>query len=122
MALHIMPGVNLRGLQSQALLALTVAIDAFGCQGYDCILTCAKRDGPFSADGYHSTGQAIDLSVRMMSGDPIPDEAVSIILAQLNAVLGRPGGGQYDVVDERPGHSPSPQSTGAHIHIEFDPK
>ena len=116
-----MPSVNLKGLQPQMVLAIFVANDAYGCQGRDCIITSAVRNGTFEEHGFHAVGQAIDLSVRSLRGEMIPDDEMSVILAQLQAVLGRPGGGQYDVVDERKVGS-SAGWTGTHIHIEFDPK
>jgi len=122
MSIHIKAGVNLKGLQPQMLLALMVASEAFSAQGEDCIVTSAVRDGTWDQVLLHGTGCAIDLSVGDLKGFPLNDEQIDKVLNHLNAVLGRPGGGQYDVVDERPGHNPSSMSTGPHIHIEFDPK
>jgi hypothetical protein len=122
MGIHIMPGVNLKGIQPQMIVALMVADTAYGTLGYDCILTSAVRNGTWDEVLLHGTGCAIDLSVRTLHGSLLPDRDVDVIYAQINAVLGKSGGGQYDVVDERPSRNPSSKSTGPHIHIEFDPK
>jgi hypothetical protein len=120
--LHFMPGVNLRGLQPQMVLALTVANEAFASMDADCIVTSATRDGTWDEVLLHGKGCAVDLSVKDIHGVSLSDLQVTNILRHLNNVLGRQGGGQFDVVDERPDHNPSSNSTGPHIHIEFDPK
>jgi len=121
MTIHIMNGVDLRNVQPQTILAVMVAEEAFSQRGRDCIITSAYRKGPWRDTLLHGTGCAVDLSVRDLRGVELPKPEVDAVLAQLNLVLGRPGGGQYDVVDERnPGSSPG--WSGPHIHIEFDPK
>ena len=122
MGLHLMPGVDLRGMSPQIGLAISVADAAFGERGRDCILTCVRRWGGFDVDGFHATGNAVDISVADLRRVPLPSPEVDAIVARLQMVLGRLGGGQFDIVDERPGRNPSRQSTGPHIHIEFDPK
>jgi hypothetical protein len=119
MSLHFKDGVNLRGLQPQAVLAMVVASETFAEVHEDCLITSAVRNGTFEEHGYHATG--IDVAARRLDGTPIPAPVMAQIWKQLNLRIGRMGGGQYDVVDEM-AHGASPGWTGAHIHIEFDPK
>jgi hypothetical protein len=121
MSLHFKNGVNLRGLQPQAVLALVVASETFAEVHEDCLVTSAVRDGTFQEHGFHATGQAVDIAVRRLDGTPIPAPVCAQIVRQLGLRIGRLGGGQYDVVDEMAAGA-SPGWTGAHIHIEFDPK
>lgn len=121
MALHFMPNVDIRMMSSQALLALVVASECYWEEVEHCLVTSVKREGTFLEKGYHSTGNAVDIAVRRMDGTLIPTEKMDRIIHQLRIRLGRSGGGQYDVVDERASHS-SANWTGAHVHIEFDPK
>ena len=122
MSLHFKPGVNWERMSPQIVLALAVASECYGEVGEDCLVTCIQRGEDFSKDGYHAMGYAADLSVkRYRGGELIPDPVMDRIVSALQARLGRPGGGQFDVVDERQPHS-SAGWTGPHIHIEFDPK
>jgi hypothetical protein len=120
MSLHFKDGVNLRGLQPQAVLAMVVASETYAEVHEDCLVTSAVRDGTFEEHGYHAKGLAIDVAARRLDGTPIPSPVMAQIWKQINLRIGRMGGGQYDVVDEltRGGFG----WTGAHIHIEFDPK
>ena len=121
MGLHIKGGVNLRGMVPQIALAIQIATDAFAEQNEDCTITSLTRDGTFAECGFHSVGAAVDISVAKLGGNPIEQYKVDRVLWRLETVIGRQGGGQFDIVDERaPGSSPG--WTGAHIHIEFDPK
>lgn len=122
MSLHFANRIDWRMMSPQVALALQVASECFGEEGEDCLVTCIKRPGDFKRDGLHAIGQAADLAVRRYrGGELIPLDAMDRIVAKLQSRLGRTGGGQFDVVDERaPGSSP--RWTGPHIHIEFDPK
>lgn len=121
MSLHFMPGVRMELLKPQTVLAMVVASECYGEHHEDAILTCVDRPGEFAKQGYHSKGQAIDLATRRLDGSFIPVEVMDEIVKKLRDRIGREGGGQYDVVDERkPGSSAN--WTGSHIHIEYDPK
>lgn len=121
MSLHFKEGVNLRGMSPQICLALQVASETFAEVHEDCLVTSVTRNGTFAEHGYHATGNACDIAVRRLDGSQIPAAVCAQIVKQLDLRLGRLGGGQYDVVDEMaPGASAG--WTGAHIHIEFDPK
>lgn len=117
MSLHFKSGVKWDGMAPQLALALTVASECYGEQGEDCLITSLVREGSL-----HVLGRAADLSVRRFrGGEMIPPEKMDLIVAALEARLGRSGGGPFDVVDERlPGSSP--HWNGSHIHIEFQPK
>jgi hypothetical protein len=121
MALHFKNGVDLRNLTPQTTLALVVASECFTEEGEDCTVTSLYRPGLAHVVGLHGAGNAVDLSVKRLNGTPIPVEKIVRIIHQLNLRLGRPGGGQFDVVDELPSAS-STYWTGPHIHLEFDPK
>lgn len=109
--MHFAPGIDMRDMTPQTLYAWVCASVACWEFGTACVATSIKRPGSL-----HSKGQAIDIGMRDVSlakGDAIHEK--------LDKWIGRAGGGQYDVVNElRPGSSPN--WTGPHIHIEFDPK
>lgn len=131
MSLHFVPGCDWRLLTPQVCLALTVASECYAEEGEDCLVTGLTRHKSgvphggiedFAANGYHSRGQAADLAVRRYrGGEPIPTDKMDRIVARLQQRLGRVGGGQFDVVDER-GTGASANWTGPHIHLEWDPK
>lgn len=121
MALHFKNGVDLRNLTPQTTLALQVASECFAEEDEHVLVTSVYRPGLLNVVGLHGAGNAVDIAVRDLKGNPIKVEKIQRILAQLNLRLGRVGGGQFDVVDEIAPAS-STYWTGSHIHIEFDPK
>jgi len=121
-SLHYRAGVDLREMAPQILMAWQVAAEVYEAHGYTAWATSLYRAGTWEATLLHGKGLAIDFGLTDALGRPIPDDAVDAIVAELQARLGRPGGGQFDVIDERPDRNPSSQSTGPHIHCEFDPK
>jgi hypothetical protein len=122
MSLHFMPNVDLRRMTPQAGLAMQVASEVYAEESEECLITSVCRQGTFAEVGLHGDGNAVDLSVRRLDGTPIEDFVMDRIVYQIGIRIGKVGGGQYDVVDERPGHTPSPHATGPHIHVEYDPK
>lgn len=116
MGLHFKAGVDLRHLSTQALVAWLVATEVYEEAGYRCWLTSAYRSGTRDQVLLHGEGEAIDLGLRDDAGRLLPADVIDLIVAKLELRLGRRGGGQFDVVDER--HAPG----GPHLHIEFDPK
>ncbi len=97
----IKPGVDVRGIQPEILLARIIAGEIFARYGVACIITSAL-DGKHSKNSKHYTGQAIDLRTRHMDARLWP-----VVAEELNKALGP----QYDVVLE-----------SDHIHVEHDPK
>lgn len=123
MSLHFKPGLDWSLMAPQIAVALLVASECYAESGEDCLVTCLTRKGEFKDQGFHSTGEACDLATRRYrGGEPIPEDKMDRIVAALEARLGRSGGGPFDVVDERKPRADSPNRTGPHIHIEWDPR
>lgn len=97
----IKPGVDLRGISPQMVLAFTIAQHVYGKYGYDCVITSCS-DGVHGPNSLHYKGQALDLRTKNVSRVDL-----SKIYQELVLFLGD----QFDVVLE-----------GDHIHVEFDPK
>ena len=110
------PGVDLREMIPQTLLAWDVAAEVYERHGKFCRVTSLYRQGAWDQVLLHGKGAAIDLGLRDLDGNQFDGLTTDSIVDELTHRLGKPFGGQYDVVDERgaPG--------GPHIHIEFDPK
>lgn len=98
----IKPGVDLRGLAPQLVLAYVVALDVYREKvGLPCVITSAS-DGKHGPNSLHYSGKALDLRTNSLR----PDQIHPVYLA-LKTALGE----QFDVVLE-----------SDHIHVEFDPK
>lgn len=117
MALHFAGGIDMRLMVPQIALALNVASECYAEGNADCFVTCITRGTDFKVDGFHAKGAACDLSVK-----GIPDDVMDKIVAAIQYRLGRQGGGQFDVLDERKPRADSPGWTGPHLHLEHDPK
>lgn len=116
MSLHFRSGVDLRQMTTQILLAWEVAAEVFERHGRVAWVTSLYRPGTWSQTLLHGKGSAIDIGLRLPSGDVIDDPTIDAIVADLRTRLDRRHGGQFDVVDERtaPG--------GPHVHVEWDPR
>jgi len=121
MGLHFKGGVDMREMTPQILFAWIVASEVYESVGEVCMATSLYRQGTWDQVLLHGKGAAIDLAIRKPDGTPFEVGTVDAIVQQLTHRLGKKYGGQYDVVDER-GAGSSAGWTGAHIHIEFDPK
>ena len=99
----IKPGVDVRGIQAEILLARIVAGEIFARYGANAIITSAL-DGKHKKNSKHYEGLAIDLRVRHV------DRRLWPVIAE---ELGKALGPQYDVILE---------AKKLHIHVEFDPK
>lgn len=110
--------VRTEGTTRELWFALGVAERVFGALGYDCIVT-SLTDGTHKAGSLHSLGKATDLRTKHIT----KPETVSLVFERLKTAL-RPYG--FDVVPEGGVAGAADQTTalttGAHIHIEFDPK
>lgn len=100
MLLSIKPGVRVRGVSNEILLAIMVAQSVFEYFKEDMTIT-SITDGDHKAGSLHNTGDAVDLRTREV--DP---RFISQLVAQLQTSLGN----SYDVVLE-----------DDHIHVEYDP-
>lgn len=94
----IKPGVRIRGMQPEILLAVVAAHELFKEQAQALTITSCT-DGRHKDGSLHYTGCAVDLR--------LPTARVEQVVAQLQNRLGS----EYDVVLE-----------GDHIHVEYDPK
>lgn len=94
----IKPGVRVRGLQPEILLAVQIAHELFREQSQTLTITCGT-DGAHKVGSWHHCGLAVDLR--------LPTAGKERIVEQLGIRLGV----DYDVVLE-----------GDHIHVEYDPK
>lgn len=93
------PGVDVRGIQPEILLAVQIAESIYRHHGYDFTVT-SFVDGRHSANSLHYKGQAVDLRVW-----GVPEEKRQALADEIGAALGR----QFDVVFE-----------GDHVHIEHE--
>lgn len=101
MLLSIKPGVRVRGISNEILLAIMVAQSVFENFKEDMTIT-SITDGDHKPGSLHHTGEAVDLRSRDIEGG---------VLLQLVAQMRLHLGGSYDVVLEKD-----------HIHVEYDPK
>lgn len=99
MIVSIKPGVRVRGLSNEILLAIMIAESVYRETEQSMVVT-SLTDGKHSANSRHYTGDAVDLRL------PMPTTKLQIV-SRLIAALGV----DYDVVLEND-----------HIHIEYDPK
>lgn len=97
----IKPGVSIKKLQPQMLIALLAAYSIYQKYEAELVLT-AGEDGEHRQGSLHYVGLAIDLRSRDFAEADRPK-----VLAQLKNALGA----QYDVLAEND-----------HFHVEFDPK
>lgn len=106
-------GVIIAGLKSEMYYALGVAASLkHRMFGMNMVVT-SLLDGAHNPGSKHPAGEAADLRTMDLS----PTEAISwkeAITAELD-VMG------FDVIWEG-GVGATPATTGAHIHVEFDPK
>ena len=97
----IKPGVDVRGIKPEILLAIQEAREVY--RNYDAEFTLTSvRDGNHMEGSKHYEGQAVDIRIW-----DIPPGLRAEAAEAINRALGP----QYDVVLERD-----------HLHVEFDPK
>lgn len=99
MIVSIKPGVRVRGLSNEILLAIVIAQSVYSETEASMTIT-SLSDGKHSVNSLHHAGDAVDLRMPM----PVTREQ---IVSQLKKALGA----DYDVILEID-----------HIHIEYDPK
>lgn len=95
--MRIKPGVRVRGLKPEAVIALMVAKGVYESHGYEAVLT-SGTDGKHSSGSFHYTGEAIDLRLPPADHELIRDELAERL------------GESFDVILE-----------ADHIHVEHDP-
>jgi hypothetical protein len=107
---HFLSGANIVGLKSEIYFALGIADLAYAAEGLECVITSAA-DGAHLPNSKHYKGEAVDLRNVNCSAEQ---------KANIKARLSRLERYGFDVIDELP--KASANTTGAHFHIEFDPK
>lgn len=99
MIVSIKPGVRVRGLSNEILLAVLIAESIYRESEPSMTIT-SFTDGKHSVGSLHHTGDAVDLRL------PLPATREQIV-SRLKSALGA----DYDVILE-----------ATHIHVEYDPK
>lgn len=99
----IKPGVDLRGIRPEMVLAVIAADRIWQEAGYELVIT-SGRDGRHKPGSLHYSGNGLDFRTLGAGMDKATARALA---ARLKTALGE----QWDVIDE-----------GDHIHVEFDPK
>lgn len=101
MILSVKPGVRIRGISNEILLAINVAQSIYADSGEAMMTITSLTDGRHNSGSLHHTGEAVDLRLpKIVDAKTMRD--------RLSAILHLVG---YDVVLE-----------ATHIHIEYDPK
>lgn len=95
------PGVDLRGIKPQAVMAYAIASLVYARHKAVCVVT-SGTDGTHGPNSLHYSGNALDLRTNMFT-----KEEQDVVHRDLVVALGA----QFDVVLE-----------SDHIHVEFDPK
>ncbi len=104
--LKFKPGVSIRGLQPQMLLAIQVAEEEFSKYGLDTTVT-AGADGVHKEGSLHYKGLALDFRTRDAAG--LQKGIVAMIDRRLDPI-------GFDVLLEGLG------TDNEHCHVEYDPK
>lgn len=104
--LKFKPGVSLKGLTPQMVLALEVVQEAFKSYGLDTVVTSAN-DGTHKTNSFHYQGRAFDFRTK---------HSGNLGKGIAGAIRERLGPIGFDVVYEDPG------GENEHIHVEYDPK
>lgn len=101
--MEIKPGVKLKGIRPEILVALMVARDVYHVYGQELVVTCGLDGHENRPQSLHNSGLAVDLRTRIF-----PTETQKRVVAD---ELQKKLGDEFDVVLEVD-----------HIHVEFDPK
>jgi hypothetical protein len=104
--------VNTTGTTKEIWFGLGVAAAVYANYGHDCTVT-SLTDGQHNPGSLHAQGKAADLRTR-----DLEEGIAQNVFNEMKALLDPHG---FDVVWEG-GVGATPATTGAHIHIEFDPK
>lgn len=104
--MEIKPGVSVRGIQPEMLLALMIADEKLKGHNYVRMLT-SGTEGEHGPGSLHYVGLAVDL--RTSTGG-ITRTSARMLTAEIRRALGGDNS-EYDVVCE-----------SNHIHIEYQPK
>jgi len=100
----IKPGVDLRGIQPEIVLARTEVGEIFSRYNATTVITSGLDEADRGRDSIHPKGNAMDFRIRHVDKRLWP-----LIAEDISKALGP----QYDVVLE---------AAKLHIHVEFDPE
>ena len=109
----IKPGVDIRGLQPQMVLAYVMAQPIYDKYGYPCVITSGV-DSKHGINSLHPKGLALDLRTNHIKDTMV----TSMVCQEIKEALGP----QFDVVFEPDEWEDGKQVKWQHIHVEFDPK
>lgn len=98
--MRLKPGVRVRGVSPEALIAIMVAEGVHREHGEDMRIT-SITDGLHMSGSYHNTGEAVDIGLPV----GVPHKA-----GEIRDEIAQRLGSDYDVILE-----------SDHIHIEHDP-
>lgn len=110
--MKLKPEVKDEGVSREIWYALGVAA-ALMAKIDKALVVTSLTDGTHNPGSLHPKGLAVDIRVKGLT-----DEQAKTFVADLNRILDCSG---FDVVFEG-GVGATPATTGAHAHIEFDPK
>lgn len=96
----IKPGVDLRGLQPQMVLAYVIAAACYAEEGVPCVITSGS-DGVHLPNSLHYQGKALDLRTHTLRA-----ERIHVVFLAVQQALGA----QFDCVLEED-----------HLHVEWQP-
>lgn len=103
---QLKPGVRLKDLQPQVVLAITVAEHIWWHAAQTMLVVTSCNDGEHKADSFHYRGLAVDLRIKTM-----PEKLRAQAVRQLQDALGA----EFDVLHEGVG------TDQEHVHCEYDP-
>lgn len=108
--LKIKPGVRVRMLEPQILLALQIALPLWEERGATELVVTSCNDGTHSIGSKHWIGAAVDLRTKGLLLDHMGKARLSRDLRE------RCGSRDFQTIFE------SPNEENEHIHLEFDPQ
>lgn len=103
--MRLKPGVKLKDLSPQIVLAVIVVNEVYDEKDTDCVITSCN-DSQHKTDSFHFRGLAIDVRTKNYFGDK------QALRKEIADRLGE----EFDVLMENEGE------VNEHLHIEWDPK
>ena len=129
--MRVKAGASLDHASAELLHGIAIVEEEYRRAGLEAVVTSCYRAGPWATTLLHGTDRDLKRAHRRGVVDacdfsyPPPDLAHAVIAA-IRARLAPPAG-DFDVLDEGTNAAAAAagvgsQWTGAHLHIEFDPK